>query len=91
MQVSNNQMMTLLVQNLSKDDEFHNLDVEANVTVEDLKCLLEIESSIPVSDQVLFFKNEELKSDTKKLSDYGVTNNDMLMMSKQSGTMQRST
>jgi hypothetical protein len=42
--------MTLLVQNLTKNDEFHSLDVESDITVEDFKCLLEIESQIPVSD-----------------------------------------
>jgi len=37
--------MTLLVQNLTKDDVFHNLeDIDVDVTLEDLKCLLEIES-----------------------------------------------
>jgi hypothetical protein len=53
--------MTLLVQNLTKDDEFHNLeDVDVDITLEDLKCLLEIESKIPVSDQAIFFKNTQL-------------------------------
>ena len=55
--------MTLLVQNLTKEDTFHNLDVEVGITVEDLKCLLEIESSIPVSEQAIFFRNNELKND----------------------------
>ena len=65
--------MTLLVQNLTKSDVFHNLeDVENDATVEDLKCLLEIESQLPVSEQALFFKNQEMNNDTKKLVDYGV-------------------
>jgi len=65
--------MTLLVQNLTKSDVFHNLeDVENDATVEDLKCLLEIESQLPVSEQALFFKNQEMNYDTKKLVDYGV-------------------
>lgn len=52
-----NQTMTLLVQNLTKEDVYHNLeDVDLEITLEDLKCLLEIESMIPVSDQVVFFK-----------------------------------
>ncbi len=42
--------MTLLVQNLLKNDEFHSLEVESDITLEDFKCLLEIESQIPVSD-----------------------------------------
>jgi len=81
--------MTLLVQNLAKDDEFHNLeDIDHDITVEDIKCLLEIESQIPVSDQVLFFKSQELTQEFKKLVDYGVTNNDMLTLTKRSGVMQ---
>lgn len=41
---STSQTMTLLVQNLVTD-QFHNLeDLDVDVTVEDLKCLIEIES-----------------------------------------------
>ena len=47
MQSQNNEM-TLLVQNLTKEDEFHSLDVETDINLEGLKCLLEIESGIPV-------------------------------------------
>jgi len=40
-----NKTITLLVQNITKDDAFHNFDdVDIDITVEDLKCLLEIES-----------------------------------------------
>lgn len=81
--------MELLVQNLTSDDQFHNLEVDLDVTVEDLKCLLEIESGIPVSDQAVFYKNNELKEDSKKLTAYGVGNNDMLMLTKSAGVMQR--
>jgi hypothetical protein len=59
--MSSSKTMTLLVQNLTKDDVFHNLeDIDVDVTLEDLKCLLEIESQIPVIDQVIFFKSQEL-------------------------------
>lgn len=81
-----NQTMTLLVQNLTKDDIYHNVeDVDTDITLEDLKCLLEIESQIPVADQVVFFKQTELKDDFKKLVDYGVSNNDMLTLTKVQG------
>ena len=80
--------MTLLVQNLIKDDTYHNLeDIDVDVTVEDLKCLLEIESSIPVSDQVLFFKTQELNVDFKKLIDCGISNNDMLTLTRRAGVI----
>ena len=38
------------LRNLTKDDVFHSIEVDADITVEDLKCILEIESSIPVLD-----------------------------------------
>jgi len=63
------------------------MEVDIDVTVEDLKCLLEIESGIPVSDQAVFYKNNELKEDAKKLTAYGVGNNDMLMLTKSTGVM----
>ena len=72
--------MTLLVQNLIKDEAFYNLDVEVDVTVEDLKCLLEIEAQIPVSEQAVFYKNKELNENAKRLTEYGVGNNDMIML-----------
>jgi DNA damage-inducible protein 1 len=72
--------MTLLVQNLLKEDAYYNLDVEIDVTVEDLKCLCEIEAQIPVSEQAIFFKNKELSENSKRLSEYGVGNNDMIML-----------
>lgn len=59
------------------------------MTVEDLKCLLEIESQIPVSDQALFYKNQELTQDNKKLTDCGVSNNDMLSLTRMQGVLQR--
>ena len=81
-QENKNQTMELLVQNLTSEDKFHNLEVDKDVTVEDLKCLLEIESGMPVNDQAIFFRNQELKEDAKKLVDFGIGNNDMLMMTK---------
>lgn len=67
---------------MTSEDKFHNLEVDKDVTVEDLKCLLEIESGMPVSEQAIFFRNQELKEDAKKLVDHGIGNNDMLMMTK---------
>lgn len=76
--------MTLLVQNILTD-VFHNLeDLENDITVEDLKCLVEVESQLPVHEQALFYKNKELDQDFKKLVDYGVSNNDMITLTKKS-------
>ena len=79
--------MTLLVQNLTKEDVFHNLDVDEDITVEDLKCLLEIESQIPVNDQAIFFRSTELNQDAKKLKDCGISNNDMLTLTRSAGVI----
>lgn len=66
------------------------MEVEVGITVEDLKCLLEIETMIPVNDQAIFFRNTELNQDGKKLVDCGVSNNDMLSLTRAAGVMQRS-
>ena len=84
-QMTSNTNMTLLVQNLTKDDQFHSMEVETDVTVDDFKCLLEVESGIPAGDQALFFKNQELNQEFKKLVDCGISNNDMLSLTKSAG------
>lgn len=48
--MSKEQTMELLIQNLMDEDKFHNLEIDTDATVEDLKCLLEIESGMPVND-----------------------------------------
>lgn len=81
--------MTLLVQNILTD-VFHNLeDLDNDITVEDLKCLIEIESQIPVHEQALFFRDKELNQDLAKLETFGITNNDMITLTKKSHTQQR--
>lgn len=63
------------------DDKFYHIDVETASTVEDLKCLIAIESGIDVEKQVLSYRQNILTIDGKKLADYGITNNDMINMS----------
>ena len=41
-------MITLLIQDLQKSDAYYHIECEANATVEDLKCLINIESGIEV-------------------------------------------
>ena len=71
-------MISLLIQDLAKNDTFYHIECEANATVEDLKCLINIESSIEVERQVLYFKQETLRVDTKRLNEIGINNNDMI-------------
>ena len=41
-------MISLLIQDLEKADQFYHIECEANATVEGLKCLINIESNIDV-------------------------------------------
>lgn len=54
MQSSN--QLTLLVQDLSKADKFYSIEVAADATVEELKCLIAIESTIDPERQILHYR-----------------------------------
>lgn len=71
-------MISVLIQDLAKADKYYHIECEASATVEDLKCLINIESNIAVEQQVLYFKQETLRVDTKRLDEIGINNNDMI-------------
>lgn len=72
----------MLVQDLSKDDKFYHIEIDAEATVEELKCLIAIESTIDTERQILSYRQAVLKLDNKKLTEhYGIQNNDMINMS----------
>ena len=72
----------MLVQDLSKDDKFYHIEIDATATVEELKCLVAIESTIDPERQILTYRQAVLKVDSKKLVEgYGIQNNDMINMS----------
>jgi hypothetical protein len=73
-------MMELKVQDLSKTNVFYNIECEPDATVEDLKCLITIQSGIDLERQVLYFRQEVLNQDSKKLSECGIFTNDMINM-----------
>ena len=76
-----NQTINLLVQDLSKVDKFYHIEIEATATVEELKCLIAIESTIDPERQILTYRQAVLKIDGKKIvDDYGIQNNDMINM-----------
>ena len=50
------QMISLLIQDLQKEDVFYHVECEPDSTVEDLKCLITVQSSVEVEKQVLYFK-----------------------------------
>lgn len=55
--------LTLLVQDLSKADKFYNIEIAADATVEELKCLIAIESTIDPERQILTYRQEVLRQD----------------------------
>ena len=72
----------MLVQDLSKEDKFYHIEIDADATVEELKCLIAIESTVDPERQILTYRQAVLKQDNKKLTEnYGIQNNDMINMS----------
>lgn len=71
--------MNLLVQDLQKEDKFYHMEVHSDSTVEELKCLIAIESTIEPERQILTYKQIVLKDYNKKLvQHYGIQHNDMI-------------
>lgn len=70
-----------MVQDLSHNDKFYHVEIDTDATVEELKCLIAIESTIDPERQVLYYRQEIMNKDTKKVRDYGITNNDMINLS----------
>lgn len=73
--------ITLLVQDIMHDDKFYHIEIAEDATVEELKCLIAIQSTIDPERQVLTFRSQVLRDDSKKIVDhYGIRNNDMVNM-----------
>lgn len=71
----------MLVQDLTKEDKYYHIEIDADATVEELKCLIAIESTIDPERQILTYRQAILKLDNKKLTEqYGIQNNDMINM-----------
>lgn len=68
--------MKVTVDNTIKDD-LHTVEVEDNGTVEDLKVLLEVETQIPIDEQLLVFQNKFLDNNTHKLTQVGIRDGDI--------------
>ena len=73
-------MISLLIQDLREDDKFYHIECEPDSTVEDLKCLINIQSQVEVEKQELFFRQAMLTQDSRKLNEIGIVNNDMINM-----------
>ena len=71
-------LLSLLIQDLSKDDKYYHIECEPTASVEDIKCLISVESGIDVEAQVLYYRQEILRVDSQRISELGIENNDMI-------------
>ncbi|CAG8597659.1 11143_t:CDS:10 [Scutellospora calospora] len=60
----------------------HNIEVDSQIELENLKALIESETEIPPADQILSYHGQELTDPKKTLEQYGVIENDMLLLTK---------
>lgn len=72
---------------MTADEQILSIDVDPNETVENVKALLEVETSVPLQRQQLLFNGMEM-GNSQKLSALGVKDEDLIMMvsSAQSST-----
>ncbi|KOM27732.1 hypothetical protein LR48_Vigan460s000300 [Vigna angularis] len=64
---------------MTVDEQILTLDVDPHESVENVKALLEVETSVPLQQQQLLFNGKEVKN-SEKLSALGVKDDDLLMM-----------
>lgn len=79
---ANEAMITLVIQDLRFDDKFIDIECDPTCTVEDLKCLLNIETQVNVEQQELYFRQVMLSRDTQKLNEIGIQHKDMINMAE---------
>ena len=68
--------MKVTIDNTIKDD-FHTIEIDANDTVENLKILVEVASSISIDEQLLVFQNSFLDDNSSKLRHLGICDGDI--------------
>lgn len=74
--------VTIAVTVTAPNDEGHqdvfSLDLDAGLTIKEIKGFIEAESGFPADTQNLFFNGQTLSNDTQRLGETGVTDNDLL-------------
>jgi len=73
-------MVSLVIQDLRFDDKFYDIECEHDSSVEDLKCLITLESQVEVEKQELFFSQQLLQRDAAKLNELSINHGDMINM-----------
>ncbi|CAG8768879.1 30315_t:CDS:2 [Gigaspora margarita] len=75
---------------ITEAGEIHNIEVDSQIELENLKALIEAETGIPPADQIISYHDKELTDPKKTLEQYSVLENDMLLIRKnQSHTIPR--
>lgn len=64
---------------MTADEQILSLDVDPQETVENVKALLEVETSVPLQQQQLLYNGKEMRN-SEKLSALGVKDEDLVMM-----------
>jgi len=64
---------------MTVDEQILTLDVDPDESVENLKALLEVETRVPLQQQLLHFNGKEIQN-VEKLSAIGVRDGDLVMM-----------
>ena len=72
----------LLSLSVVHDSDVRLIEADSDETVENVKAILEVEFNIPLSRQLLTFEGKVL-SNTSRLNEAGVKNNDMRMLDQQ--------
>jgi DNA damage-inducible protein 1 len=73
--------MKITIDNTIKDD-LHNIEVDNDGTVEDLKVLLEVETQIPIDEQLLMFMNAFLDDNTARLKQLGIVDGEIIVLQR---------
>ncbi|KAL0915449.1 hypothetical protein M5K25_015867 [Dendrobium thyrsiflorum] len=64
---------------MTADEQFITLDVDQDESVENVKALLEVETSVALRQQQLYFNGKEIRN-SDRLSSVGVREGDLIMM-----------
>ncbi|KAL1932364.1 hypothetical protein VTP01DRAFT_9420 [Rhizomucor pusillus] len=64
----------------TESDAIYNLEIDSQMAIEDLKALLETESGIEPQQQQLYHNGRELSESKKMLEEYGVGQDDLILM-----------
>ncbi|KAK2793140.1 DNA damage-inducible protein 1 [Onygenales sp. PD_10] len=82
--------LSVVASDIQVDSDFISLDVGGDMTLADLKAVIQSDINIPVSALRLFFNNSFLQNDSQTLTQIGIGEGDMLAMQIQGRPPQQS-